>query len=145
MLRGNYPAKVDSKGRLKIPVAFLQALKEVGNEFYVTSENGDYVRMYPMKFWNEIEERLARLSSHNKTKQKFLTRANYFGQAVTMDRQGRVLIPPILRESAHMKGEVDVLGYLNYLEVWNHARFLENLKNSPITPDDEKTLDELGI
>ena len=145
MLRGNYPAKVDSKGRLKIPVAFLQALKEVGNEFYVTSENGDYVRIYPMKFWNEIEERLARLSSHNKTKQKFLTRANYFGQAVTMDRQGRVLIPPILRESAQMKGEVDVLGYLNYLEVWNHARFLENLKNSPITPDDEKTLDELGI
>ena len=145
MLRGNYPAKVDEKGRLKIPAAFLEALKEYGLQFYVTSENGDYVRIYPMKVWSEIEERLARLSSHNRTKQKFLTRTNYFGQVVEMDRQGRVLIPPVLREAAQMKGEVDVLGNLNYLEVWNHARFLENLKNSPITTEDEKILDDLGI
>jgi MraZ protein len=98
-----------------------------------------------MKIWNEIEERLARLSSHNRTKQKFLARANYFGQVVEVDRQGRVLIPPILREAAQMKGEVDVLGHLNYLEVWNHARFLENLSKNPITPEDEKILDDLGI
>ena len=145
MLRGNYPAKVDEKGRLKIPAAFLESLREYGPQFYLTSENGDYVRIYPMKVWSEIEERLARLSSHNRTKQKFLTRANYFGQAVEMDRQGRVLVPPVLREAAQMKGEVDVLGNLNYLEVWNHARFLENLNKSPITPEDEKTLDDLGI
>ena len=145
MLRGNYPAKVDEKGRLKIPAAFLESLKEYGAEFYVTSENGDYVRIYPMKVWREIEERLARLSSHNRTKQKFLTRTNYYGQVVEMDRQGRVLIPPVLREAAQMKGEVDVLGNLNYLEVWNHARFLENLNKSPITAEDEKILDELGI
>ena len=145
MLRGNYPAKVDEKGRLKIPAAFLESLREYGPQFYVTSENGDYVRIYPMKVWSEIEEQLARLSSHNRTKQKFLTRANYFGQGVEMDRQGRVLVPPVLREAAQMKGEVDVLGNLNYLEVWNHARFLENLNKSPITPEDEKTLDDLGI
>jgi transcriptional regulator MraZ len=145
VLRGNYPAKVDEKGRLKIPLAFLESLKELGQQFYLTSENGDYVRIYPMKFWHEIEERLARLSSHNRTKQKFLTRANYFGQVVEMDRQGRVLIPPVLREAAQMKGDVDVLGYLNYLEVWNHARFLENLNKNPITAEDEKTLDDLGI
>ena len=145
MLRGNYPAKVDEKGRLKIPAAFLEELKEYGSQFYVTSENGDYVRLYPMKVWSEIEEQLARLSSHNRTKQKFLTRANYYGQMVEIDRQGRVLIPPVLREAAQMKGEVDVLGNLNYLEVWNHARFLENLNRSPITPEDEKILDDLGI
>ncbi len=145
MLRGNYPAKVDGKGRLKIPAAFLETLREHGSQFYVTSENGNYVRIYPMKIWSEIEERLARLSSHNRTKQKFLTRANYFGQMVELDRQGRVLIPPILREAALMKGDVDVLGNLNYLEVWNHSRFLENLDKNPITGDDEKTLDDLGI
>jgi MraZ protein len=54
MLRGNYPAKVDEKGRLKIPVAFLETLKEFGERFYITSENGDYVRIYPMKVWSEI-------------------------------------------------------------------------------------------
>ncbi len=145
MLRGNYPAKVDGKGRLKIPAAFLETLREYGSQFYVTSENGNYVRIYPMKIWSEIEERLARLSSHNRTKQKFLTRANYFGQVVEIDRQGRVLIPPILREAALMKGDVDVLGNLNYLEVWNHSRFLENLDKNPITAEDEKTLDDLGI
>jgi len=145
MLRGNYPAKVDGKGRLKIPAAFLETLQEYGSQFYVTSENGNYVRIYPMKIWSEIEERMARLSSHNRTKQKFLTRANYFGQAVEIDRQGRVLIPPILREAALMKGDVDVLGNLNYLEVWNHNRFLENLDKNPITAEDEKTLDDLGI
>ncbi len=145
MLRGNYPAKVDVKGRLKIPAAFLETLREYGSQFYVTSENGNYVRIYPMKIWSEIEERMARLSSHNRTKQKFLTRANYFGQVVEIDRQGRVLIPPILREAALMKGDVDVLGNLNYLEVWNHSRFLENLDKNPITAEDEKTLDDLGI
>jgi MraZ protein len=145
VLRGNYPARVDEKGRVKIPAAFLEALREYGNKFYVTSENGDYVRVYPMKIWNEIEEKLARLSSHNRTKQKFLTRTNYYGQLVELDGQGRILVPPILRESAQMRGDVDVLGNLNYLQIWNHTRFLDNLKASPITDDDEKTLDELGI
>ena len=145
MLRGNYPARVDEKGRVKIPAAFLEALREYGNKFYVTSENGDYVRVYPMKIWNEIEEKLARLSSHNRTKQKFLTRTNYYGQVVELDGQGRILVPPILRESAQMRGDVDVLGNLNYLQIWNHTRFLDNLKASPITDDDERTLDELGI
>lgn len=145
VLRGNYAARVDEKGRVKIPAAFLEALREYGNKFYVTSENGDYVRVYPMKIWNEIEEKLARLSSHNRTKQKFLTRTNYYGQLVELDGQGRILVPPILRESAQMRGDVDVLGNLNYLQIWNHTRFLDNLKASPITDDDEKTLDELGI
>ena len=44
-----------------------------------------------------------------------------------------------------MKGDVDVLGNLKHLEVWNHTRFLEQLNNSPITQDDEKILDDLGI
>ena len=145
MLRGNHLATVDEKGRLKIPAAFLESLREYGSRFFVTSENGDYVRIYPMKFWNEIEEKLAKLSSHNRTKQKFLMRANYYGQAVELDGQGRILIQPILREAAQMKGDVDVLGYLNYLEVWNHARFLEKMNSSPITDDDLKTLADLGI
>ena len=145
MLRGNYPAKVDDKGRLKIPATFLESLREYGNKFYVTSENGDFAKIYPMKVWNEIEEKLARLSSHNRTKQKFLTRTNYYGHVVELDAQGRVLMPPILRDSAQIKGDVDVLGYLTYLEVWNHERFQANLNASPITDEDHKTLDELGI
>jgi MraZ protein len=145
MLRGNYPAKVDEKGRLKIPAAFLGELREQGSRFFVTSENGDRVQIYPMNIWTEKEEKLAKLSSHNRAKQKFLTRANYYGQVVELDAQGRLLIQPILRESAAMKGDVDVLGNLNFLEVWNHERFLEDMKKNPITEDDQKTLEDMGV
>jgi len=145
MLRGNYPATVDEKGRVKIPADFLEELRKSGKKFYVTSARGDHARIYPMKKWEEIEKKLAQRSSYNPVKQKFLARTNYYGQVVEVDGQGRILIPPVLRESAQMKGEVDVQGKLTYLEAWNHARFLEHLKQNPITTDDEKALDELGI
>ena len=145
MLRGNHPATVDQKGRLKIPAVFLEALAEFGEEFYVTSENGDHARVFPMRVWKEIEDKLAKLSTHNAAKQKFLTRTNYYGQAVNIDAQGRILMGPVLREAAEMKGEVDVMGKLTYLEVWNHSRFLEHMKTLTITPEDWKALDDLGI
>lgn len=145
MLRGNYRANVDEKGRVKIPADFLAALRKSGRKFYVTSENGDRARIYPMKVWDEIERKLAKLSSHHPAKQKFLNRANYYGQMVELDGQGRILIPPVLREAAEMKGEVDVLGNLTYLEVWNHARFLEQMKSNPITAEDFEALDKLGV
>jgi MraZ protein len=145
MLLGNYQARVDEKGRLKIPAAFLEELREHGDQFFVTSENGDFVRIYPMRFWRGIEEKLAKLSSHNKTRQKFLARMNYYGQVVEVDGQGRLLIQPILREAAQMKGDVDVMGNLDYLDVWNHVRFLEGMGKNPMTDEDEKTLDALGI
>lgn len=145
MLRGNYPATVDQKGRLKIPAAFLGELRDLGEEFYVTSENGDRAIIYPMKEWNRIEARLEQVPSHNIAKQKYLTRTNYYGQVVTLDKQGRLLIPSVLRESAQMQGEVDVMGYQKHLEVWNHARFMDHMNNSQITTDDAKALDDLGI
>ena len=145
MLRGNYPATVDEKGRMKIPADFLAELRKTGTKFYVTSTNGDRATIYPMKAWEEIEKKLAKLSSHNPAKQKFLSRTNYYGQVVEVDGQGRILIPPVLRESAEMKGEVNVQGSLTFLEVWNHARFLEQLNRNPMTAEDEKALDELGI
>jgi MraZ protein len=137
-------AKVDQKGRLKIPMTVLTTLKGPITEFYLTSENGDSVRIYPMEIWKEVEEQLERLYLHSGKNQKLLARMKYFGQAVTMDKQGRVLIPVVLRSCAQMKGAVDVLDYVNYLEVWNHARLMKNLKNAPITAQDEKTLNELS-
>ncbi len=146
MLRGSHSARVDEKGRLKIPAVFLQELKESESaQFFVTSYNGHFVRIYPMPEWTRLEERLARLSSSNRVKKKFLNLINYYGQVVAMDKQGRVLIPQVLRESAGMKGEVTVLGQLTFLDIWNRQRFLEDLRKNPITPDDENALDDLGI
>ena len=146
MLRGNYPATVDGKGRLKIPTAFKTYLDEnYGPDFYLTSLDGQFVRVYPFSVWRDIEEKLAALPSMNKAKKKFLDRANYWGQAARMDTQGRVLIPSVLRESAAMHGEVAVIGYLVYLDVWNMERFREQLERNPLTDDDEQTLSNLGI
>lgn len=145
MLRGSHLATVDEKGRVKIPADFMSELRKGGTKFYVTSAKGDHARVYPMKEWEAIEKKLAKLSSYEPTKRKFLERTNYYGQVVDMDGQGRILIPPVLRDSAEMKGEVDVQGNLTYLEIWNHARFLNRLNSNPITAEDEKAFGELGI
>jgi MraZ protein len=124
---------------------FLEGLKEFGNQFYITSPDGQSARIYPIKVWTQIEEKLAGVSSQNRVKRKFLMRTSYYGQSAELDAQGRVLLPAVLRESAQTKGEVDVFGQLNYLEVMNHARVLDELKNSPYTEEDFKALDDLGI
>lgn len=147
MLRGNYPTRVDEKGRLKIPAPFKEELEQnYSKRFYITSLDGQYVRIYPLEEWNKLEEKLQTASSFNKTRRKFLSRTNYYGQLVEMDNQGRVLIPSVLREKADMKGDVAVLGALTFLEVWNNERFLkEMIEQNPLTPEDEQVLDQLGI
>ena len=144
-LRGNCQAKVDDKGRLKIPAVFLEGLQQYGNQFYITSMTGESARIYPMQVWLGIEEKLAKVSSQNRAKRKFLMRTSYFGQQVELDGQGRLLIPPVLREAAQTKGDVDVFGSLDYLEVMNHTRVLDDMKNDPCSEDDFKALEDLGI
>ena len=146
MLRGNSPATIDEKGRLKIPSAFRAHIEESwGSDFYVTSLSGESVLVYPLPIWQEIEERLAKLPSLNPTKTKFLDRTNFYGQVTAADKSGRILIPPLLRESAQMTGEVAVLGYLDRLEVWNHKRFFDRIMAESFTAEDQETLSKLGI
>ena len=101
MLRGNYTARIDSKGRLKVPTLFRRHVEEkYGAALYVTSLTGDCVRIYPMPEWEAIEQRLSLLPSMDPARRKFLDRTNYYGQQSAMDTQGRVLIHPLLRKSA---------------------------------------------
>lgn len=146
MLRGNAPAKIDDRGRLKVPSAFRAAIQEEhGRELFVTSLSGESVRIYPMPVWRLIEGRLAQMPSTHPARMKFLDRVNFFGQVSELDVQGRVLIQPHLRDSAQMAGEVDVLGQQDFLEVWNHERFIARLASRPFTDDDAKALADFGI
>ncbi|HEX3559424.1 MAG TPA: hypothetical protein VHU19_09475 [Pyrinomonadaceae bacterium] len=147
MLRGNYTARVDSKGRLKIPTAFRRFIEEKYStaEVYVTSLNGECVRLYPLPEWESIEQRLALLPSMDPARRKFLDRTNYYGQQATVDGQGRVLIHPLLRKTAAVAGDVAVLGYLTYLEVWELERFERRLLSDPYTEEDEAAIARLGI
>src|ERR1700749_2783206 len=142
MLRGNYTARVDAKGRLKIPTAFRRYIEEkyTTQEVYVTSLNGDCVRIYPLPEWESIEQRLALLPSMDPARRKFLDRTNYFGQQATMDGQGRVLVPPLLRKSAEVIGDVAVMGYLTYLEVWELDKFRARMLADPYTEEDEAAI-----
>jgi MraZ protein len=146
VLRGNYSAKIDDKGRLKIPNAFRALVEDQhGAGLYLTSLTGDSVRIYPMPVWLGVEERLRRMPSTHPARLKFLDRVNYFGQLSEFDSQGRVSLPPRLRESAGMAGDVDVLGQVDYLDVWNHDRLLAKFDREPFTDDDAKALAEFGI
>jgi len=147
MLRGNHPARIDDKGRIKIPNGFRSFVEaQFGNELFVTSVGGDYARVYPMPVWLEIEKKLAGVPSSHPSKLRFLDRVNFFGQVAAMDKQGRVLIPQLLRESAAMTGEVSVLGLHNHLAIWNQKRLLDRLfKQEPFTEEDGRVLAEYGI
>ena len=146
MLRGNYAARIDDKARLKIPNAFRALVEKAhGSEVFVTSLTGESVRIYPMPVWLALEERLGRAPSTHPSRSKFLDRVNYFGQSAEIDAQGRVLIHQRLRESAGMAGEVDVLGAVDRLDVWNHDRLVAKMLSDPYTDDDARALSEFGI
>lgn len=146
MFRGSAPARIDDKGRLKIPTDFRRLVEErFGPDLFVTSVLGDSVLIYPLNVWEEIEQRLMALPSTDRTKTRYLERVNYFGAQTTLDQQGRILVPQLLREAAGMNGDVVVSGQLNHLVVWNHERFAKRLDDQPFTDEDFRALSLAGI
>jgi MraZ protein len=146
MFRGNALAKIDNKGRLKLPAHFRGIIEpQFGTEFFVTSLRGRSIRIYPMETWKEIENKLAGLPSMDPAVIRFKNSVNYYGQSAAMDAQGRILLHPMLREKANARGEVAILGQQNYLEVWNREQFESQLEEDPLTDDDLQALADRGI
>ena len=146
MFRGNHPARVYEKGRLKVPADFKRRVDEVyGPQFFITSKDGKRAEVYPLKEWEAIEAKLAQIPSMNPAKKKFLDVTNYYGQMAEMDAQGRLLIPQLLRETAKVMGEVVVLGTQTFLEVVNHDMFKAELDMAPLTEEDQAALADLGL
>src|SRR4029453_16627273 len=112
---------------------------------YITSLSGESVRVYPMPNWLALEQRLAPMPSTHPARLKFLDRGNYYGKGGEFGGQGRVSISPRLREAAGIVGDVDVLGQVEYLEIWNHDRFIARLQSDPFTDDDARALADHGI
>ncbi len=145
-LRGNASARVDDKGRLKVPTIFRGLVHEQpGPVIYVTSLTGDCVRVYPMQTWVQIEQKVQAMPSNHPSRLKFLDRTNYYGQAGELDGQGRFVISPLLREHAAIVGEVYVLGRINHIEVWNVDRLNAKLQREQWTDADGILLSEFGV
>src|ERR1700730_17590043 len=112
--RGSAPARLDEKGRLKVPNLFRKQIEEAfGPEMFVTSLHGREVLLYPLAIWRALEEKLASLPAIHRAKTKFLEPVNYYGQDGSMDGGGRVLVPQILRDSAKLPADVVVTGNID--------------------------------
>ena len=145
-LRGSAPARIDDKGRLKIQTVFRGVIQDQqGPDVFVTRVEGDYVRIYPMPVWLDFEQKLSQMPNSHPSRLKFLDRVNYYGQTSELDGQGRIVIPPALRDSAAIVGDVRVFGRIDYLEVWNDDRFAQRMQQQPWTTDDALRLAEFGI
>lgn len=141
MFRGNNPAKVDDKGRLKIPSAF-KTLLDAANvtELYITSTDGRKAEIWPLPEWEKREKLLADESNMNDSVEKYLNLTSYYGQQVEMDSQSRVVLPQKLRDRGKLDAEVVVLGKLVYLEVLNEKEFELSLGAYEMTADDRKSV-----
>jgi MraZ protein len=146
-MRGNKLAKMDDRGRLKVPRDFLKELREAyGPAVYVTSITGQSAWVYPLPVWEAIESRLRDLPSTFKGRQKYLSRTSYFGNEASIDAQGRLLIHPLLRTSAGLEGELSVLGQGDYLEVWSMSALERRIDSQgDLTEEEYDALAEAGI
>jgi MraZ protein len=141
MFRGNHPAKVDEKGRLKLPAAFKQILDaQPVTQFYITSADGKFAEIWPLQEWEKREAKLARHSTLNKAVKKYLNMTSYYGQQAEVDNQGRLLLPQILRGKASLDSDVTVFGKTTYLEVHNRVIFEQNLPENEMTDADYEAL-----
>lgn len=141
MFRGNHPAKVDEKGRLKIPVAF-KTLLDARNvtQFYITSIDGIRAQIWPLAEWEKQEERLAEYGTMDDAVEKYINLTSFYGQQVEFDSAGRVLLPQILREKAKLDGDTAVLGKLHYLEVRNLKDAEQDLPAYEMTAEERRAV-----
>ena len=146
-MRGNKLAKMDDRGRLKVPRDFLKEIRAAyGPAVYVTSITGKSSRIYPLPVWEAIESRLQKLPSTYKGKQKFLERTSYFGNESSIDAQGRLLMHPLLRKTAGLDGELSVLGQGDYLEVWSMSALEQRIDSQgDLTEEEYEALAGAGV
>jgi len=141
MFRGNHPAKIDEKGRLKLPSAFKQ-MTDAANvtQFYITSTDGKSAEIWPLPEWEKREQQLAEFSTLDDAVQKYITLTSYYGQQVELDSQARLLLPQILRTAAKLDAEVAVFGKMTYLEVQNRDVFERSLPANELTAEDRRAM-----
>lgn len=152
LFRGTKSGRVDAKGRLKLPAFVQQRIdEEYGDRhMFITSLEGERVKVFPLREWEAVEARLKEKSTEGKdddgqVKDKVLFQANRFGSEETLDNQGRILVPAVLRETAGMSGEVKIMWQANHILVFSGDRYERIAEQMKLLPDDFKHTSNLGI
>lgn len=141
MFMGEYNHTIDTKGRLIIPSKFREAL---GEEFVVTKGLDGCLFIFPKEEWNVFEEKLKALPLTNKDARKF-TRFFLAGAAsCEVDKQGRILLPAVLREFAGLEKDVVLAGVGGRIEIWQKEKWLESNEYEDME-DIADHMEELGI
>ncbi|BAK46227.1 MAG: division/cell wall cluster transcriptional repressor MraZ [Lachnospiraceae bacterium] len=121
MFMGQYNHTIDPKGRLIVPAKFRDQL---GDEFVMTKGLDHCLYVYPMSEWEQIEEHFNEIITTGKEARKF-SRFFFAGAAsCEVDKQGRVLIPGVLREFAGLKKDTVLAGVRNRIEIWDADRWM---------------------
>lgn len=123
MFMSEYNHSIDAKGRVIVPVKFRESL---GNEFVVTQGLDGCLFVFPNEEWNTFEEKLKSLPMSNKDARKFVRFFLAGAATVELDKQGRILLPPMLREFAALEKDVVVVGVGNRVEIWDKNRWEES-------------------
>ena len=120
MFMGEYNHTIDAKGRLIIPARFRELL---GEEFVLTKGLDGCLFVYPNEEWQNIEEKFRNVPLTSKDARKFSR--FFFAGATTceVDKQGRILLPAVLREFAGLEKEVVSVGVLQRIEIWDKNRW----------------------
>ena len=145
MLIGSYTAKIDRSGRIKIPEKFRASIEEEhGPDVFITSLTDEAVQIYPLKVWEQMTGVARQGALHLRPDiRRFLLRVNRRGAKHEIDSKGRVLLTAILRETARLQDEVEVIGLNDHLEIWNREVLDEKLEKKPLTDEDFEKIADL--
>ncbi len=138
-MKGEYQHTLDAKGRLFIPAKLREQL---GDNFVVTKGLDDCLFVYPQEAWEELEQKIRQLPmSKSRSLQRFFLSS---AADVTVDRQGRIVIPPVLRSYAKLERDVVVIGVGERAELWGARRwnaYTDDLDSESIA----QAMEELGF
>ena len=133
MFRGQFVHSIDAKGRVSLPARFRDAvMADRGGQLVLTPSPFDpCLHLYPLATWEEFEQKISELSTLDANIVRF--RRLYVSAAIEceLDRAGRVLVPPHLREKAELSKDVVWAGMGRLIEVWSKARWDTELSMSP--------------
>ena len=151
MFRGNHVYSVDDKGRVAIPARFREELARLQDERLVVTRfkrrDRPCLDVYPLSAWGQFEQKLAGAKRFGKKAATFESWYVGAAQDVQVDAQGRMLIPPTLREYAHIGREVMFVGATDRFRIWDKDLFQQVDREDEHELFDESSdlMDELGL
>ena len=124
-LIGTYECKVDTKGRIMMPIALKKQLSKLINEGFVLKRAvfNHCIEMYPVNEWAKLMDKLDGLNRFNKKNNDFIRRFTAGVKSVEMDNSGRFLIPKDLIKYASIDKQIVVSSAVNILEIWNKSTY----------------------